>query len=160
MEPLVERIREIMTEKGLSSSHFADAIGIQRPAVSHILSGRNRPSLDVVYKILERFKEIDPNWLLTGKGSMKVLKEEKKPEPAPVKPQAPEPPKEKPEKQVPPEAQADLFKTVLSDVLGKTPEPLPVKEKKIVREEIKAEKKVEKIVIFYSDNTCTVYSPS
>ena len=65
-----ERIIEIMGYEDLASSKFADTIGIQRSAMSHIMSGRNKPSLDVVQKILERFTYVDSDWLLTGKGEM------------------------------------------------------------------------------------------
>lgn len=65
-----ERIIEIMGHEDLASSKFADTIGIQRSAMSHIMSGRNKPSLDVVQKILERFTYVDSDWLLTGKGEM------------------------------------------------------------------------------------------
>lgn len=54
----------------LSPSQFADEIGVQRSGVSHILSGRNKPSLDFILKILTRFPEVDADWLLFGKGSM------------------------------------------------------------------------------------------
>ena len=65
-----ERILRIMEREEMSSSKFAEAIGIQRSAMSHITAGRNNPSLDVVLKILERFKYINPDWLLSGKGDM------------------------------------------------------------------------------------------
>lgn len=65
-----ERILQIMQHEGLVSSKFAETIGIQRSAMSHIVSGRNNPSLDVITKILERFTYVDPDWLLIGKGSM------------------------------------------------------------------------------------------
>ena len=47
-----ERILQIMNQAGLNHSKFAEVIGIQRAAMSHITSGRNNPSLDVVSKIL------------------------------------------------------------------------------------------------------------
>jgi len=72
-EEITDRIRQLMQEYNLSPSAFADEIGIQRPAISHILSGRNRPSLDVVMKILKAFDQINPQWLLTGEGTMKQL---------------------------------------------------------------------------------------
>lgn len=72
-EEITDRIRQLMQEYSLSPSAFADEIGIQRPAISHILSGRNRPSLDVVMKILKAFAQINPQWLLTGEGTMKQL---------------------------------------------------------------------------------------
>ena len=63
-----ERIIQIMEHEGLSSSKFAEEIDIQRSAMSHILSGRNNPSLDVLLKILKKFTYIDSDWLLFGKG--------------------------------------------------------------------------------------------
>lgn len=72
-QEITDRIRLIMQEYNLSSSAFADEIGVQRPAMSHILSGRNRPSLDVVMKILKAFDKINSQWLLTGEGKMKQL---------------------------------------------------------------------------------------
>lgn len=78
---MLQRIRKIIEERKLTATSFADAIGVQRPAVSHVLSGRNRPSLDFVTKILSRYPDIDPDWLLFGKGSMYRAKE--KPSPSP-----------------------------------------------------------------------------
>ena len=51
-------------------SQFSKIIGINRSTLSHILAGRNSPSLDVLEKILENFSYIDPDWLLRGRGSM------------------------------------------------------------------------------------------
>jgi transcriptional regulator with XRE-family HTH domain len=62
------RILQIMESEGLSPSKFAETIGIQRSAMSHIISGRNNPSLDVLMKILETFPYVDSDWLLFGKG--------------------------------------------------------------------------------------------
>lgn len=64
------RIEKLLHEVGMSPSLFADAIGVQRATISHILSGRNNPSLDFVQKILSRFPEINPDWILSGKGEM------------------------------------------------------------------------------------------
>lgn len=65
---MIERIKEIMNEKNLSSSLFADEIGITRASMSHLLSGRNNPSLDIIQKILHQFPDIDSDWLLFGNG--------------------------------------------------------------------------------------------
>ena len=65
-----DRILKIMEREGLTPSKFAESIGIQRSAMSHIISGRNNPSLDVLLKILERFTYVDSDWLLFGKGEM------------------------------------------------------------------------------------------
>ena len=56
-----DRIMLIMNQKQLLPSQFAEIIGIQRAAMSHITSGRNNPSLDVLKKILEQFPHISPN---------------------------------------------------------------------------------------------------
>lgn len=67
---MIARITQIMEREGLASSKFAEEIGIQRSAMSHILNGRNNVSLDVLMKILARFTYVDSDWLLFGKGEM------------------------------------------------------------------------------------------
>lgn len=69
------RILRIMKEVNMNATQFSEAIGIQRAAMSHIMSGRNNPSADVIAKIAERFETINPGWLLTGKGNMKLTSE-------------------------------------------------------------------------------------
>ncbi|MEM9000999.1 MAG: helix-turn-helix transcriptional regulator [Bacteroidota bacterium] len=65
---MVQRLKKILHHYQLSAATFADRIGIQRSSMSHILSGRNRPSLDFVKKLVETFPEVDLYWLLYGKG--------------------------------------------------------------------------------------------
>ena len=65
-----ERILKIMEREQMSPSKFAEEIGIQRSALSHILNGRNKASLEVLMKILGRFDYLSTDWLLFGKGSM------------------------------------------------------------------------------------------
>lgn len=65
-----DRILEFLQSANKSSALFAEEIGVQPSSVSHILSGRNRPSLDFVLKMLERYKSISTEWLLFGKGKM------------------------------------------------------------------------------------------
>ncbi len=64
------RIAEIMEKQKLTSLKFANLVGIQPSAVSHILSGRNNPSMDVIQKILNTFRTINPDWLILGVGAM------------------------------------------------------------------------------------------
>ena len=73
-----ERILQIMAHEQLGQAQFAAAIGIQRAGVSHILSGRNKPSLEVVQKILTRFPKLNPDWLLTGQGELKSPRKNRK----------------------------------------------------------------------------------
>ena len=63
------RIKEIMDYYELSASLFADKIGVQRSSISHILSGRNKPSLDFVLKVTNEFNAVDIHWLLKGVGT-------------------------------------------------------------------------------------------
>lgn len=63
-----ERIELLMKCFELSPSQFADRTGIQRASVSHIISGRNKPSLEVMQKISEAFPSVDIRWLMTGNG--------------------------------------------------------------------------------------------
>ncbi|MFN7013937.1 MAG: helix-turn-helix domain-containing protein, partial [Bacteroidia bacterium] len=69
---MLDRIKEIMQQKGLSPMAFADAISVQRSSISHILNGRNKPSLELVQKIISAFPDIDIEWLLTGQVSDKI----------------------------------------------------------------------------------------
>ena len=59
-----------MQAKNITAKQFAEEIGIQPSGMSHILSGRNNPSLEFVSKVIRRYPEIDANWLLMGKGQM------------------------------------------------------------------------------------------
>ncbi|MBS0010963.1 MAG: helix-turn-helix transcriptional regulator [Bacteroidales bacterium] len=65
-----ERIRLFMEAENKSSSQFAMDIGVQPSAVSHVLSGRNKPSLDFIIKMLQSFENLSTDWLLFGKGDM------------------------------------------------------------------------------------------
>lgn len=65
-----ERIIEFLKAENKSSAQFAEEIGVQPSGISHILSGRNNPSLDFILKMLERYKYLATDWLLFGKGSM------------------------------------------------------------------------------------------
>lgn len=60
------RILEILEKSGLTPSEFADKIEVQRSAISHITSGRNKPSLEFLIKIKNAFPEIDTDWLIFG----------------------------------------------------------------------------------------------
>lgn len=65
-----ERIQLLIKAKNFTAAQFADEIGVQKSGVSHIISGRNNPSLDFVQKILTRFPEVSTDWLLFGRGPM------------------------------------------------------------------------------------------
>ena len=66
-----ERITKILEYSGLSASEFADEIDVQRSSISHIMSGRNKPSLEFVTKVKTKFPELSWNWIILGTGEMK-----------------------------------------------------------------------------------------
>ena len=68
-QDFIERLQKVIAYYGHSASSFADKIGVQRSGISHVLSGRNKPSLEFVMKVLSSFPEVDLYWLLNGKGT-------------------------------------------------------------------------------------------
>ena len=68
IEDFKQRLEQIRAHYDLSAAALADAIGVQRSGISHLLSGRNKPSLDFVLKVVERFPEVNLYWLLAGVG--------------------------------------------------------------------------------------------
>ncbi|MEY8849081.1 helix-turn-helix domain-containing protein [Psychroserpens sp. XS_ASV72] len=67
-EDFTKRLQKVIDYYGESASSFAEKIGVQRSSISHILSGRNKPSLDFVLKVLSSFPEVELYWLMNGKG--------------------------------------------------------------------------------------------
>ncbi|WP_344730710.1 helix-turn-helix transcriptional regulator [Corallibacter vietnamensis] len=63
-----KRLQKVIEYYGESASSFSEKIGVQRSSISHILSGRNKPSLDFVLKVLSSFPDVELYWLLNGKG--------------------------------------------------------------------------------------------
>lgn len=96
----------------LSAASFADRIEVGRSSISHLLSGRNKPSLDFVMKIIQAFPEVELYWLLNGKGSFPANKKQQEPEP--------------------PQEQQDLFSNKKNSSVDK-PEISTVERKQISR---------------------------
>jgi transcriptional regulator with XRE-family HTH domain len=69
IDDFIKRLEIILDYYGLSASSFADKVGVQRSSLSHLLSGRNKPSLDLILKIVQNFPEVDLYWILNGKGN-------------------------------------------------------------------------------------------
>ena len=65
-----DRLLKILKHYNLTSTRFADEIGVQRSGISHILSGRNQPSYDFIVKMMKQYPEINPDWLIMGQGNM------------------------------------------------------------------------------------------
>ena len=69
IDDFIKRLEIILDYYSLSASAFADKVGVQRSSLSHLLSGRNKPSLDFILKITQKFPEVDLYWILNGKGN-------------------------------------------------------------------------------------------
>ncbi|MGD1318230.1 helix-turn-helix domain-containing protein [Chryseobacterium sp. 2R14A] len=67
---LNERISKVIEYSGFTPSEFADEVDVQRSSISHVTSGRNKPSLEFIIKIKSRFPEILWDWLVNGDGEM------------------------------------------------------------------------------------------
>jgi transcriptional regulator with XRE-family HTH domain len=146
-----ERIKKIMEIEQLTSTRFADRLQINRAVISHILNGRNNPSLEVVTRILAEMEYINPEWLLNGTGS--IYKEGVDPDTIGNQP--------------------DLFHQNVpeQDKAGAQPEneqEMGVKEqsgsmKNIEKETIVTsdtrDRKITQIIIYYNDNTFETFQP-
>ena len=64
------RIKKWIESKELKSSSFADKIGVNRATISHVLSGRNKPSIDFLDKMIRAFPDLNSNWIVSGDGLM------------------------------------------------------------------------------------------
>ena len=72
------RLKKWMDLEGLKSSELANNIKVNRATVSHILSGRNKPSIDFLGKLLNFYPKLNTNWLITGVGYMYIKQEDEK----------------------------------------------------------------------------------
>ena len=69
-----QRLMALMRAEGLNAKTFAEQVGISAATMSNILNGRNNPSLEVMQKVLNRFRTLSPQWLILGVGSMYLEK--------------------------------------------------------------------------------------
>ena len=121
-----KRLQTLLDHYELSATAFAEEVGVQRSSISHLLSGRNNPSLDFVLKVVHRFPEVNLYWFLNGKGSFPGTPGTQPPAPAAqTRPQTQAPPQNISAKTVPPKG-----------------------------------KRIEKIVVFYSDGSFREYHPA
>jgi DNA-binding XRE family transcriptional regulator len=70
IDELNKRIIEVMVRTEHSKSSFATTLGVSLPLITHITTGRNKPGLDIIQKLLTHFEQISPDWLLLGLGEM------------------------------------------------------------------------------------------
>lgn len=143
MEDFVNRLEFLLEHFELTASSFADKIGVQRSSLSHILSGRNKASLDFILKVNEAFPELNIEWLIKGIGSYSQdVKQEKNTTKS-----------------------MDLF---TEDSKIEHPKSVPSPTNLEVKKEYATPKSIpdfftssdmEQIVVFYKDGTFTTYKP-
>ncbi len=134
------RIQRLIGSENLSPTKFADIIGVQRSAISHILSGRNKPSFDLIQKILNKFPRVSSEWLLMGRGEMYKTTIQQRLFDSDLKPTTPLEPK------------SEIKNTAIQDITANiqiSKEP----ENRI------NETSIERIIIFYTDKNFKEYFP-
>lgn len=165
-----DKIKQILLDKNLTPSYFADEIGVQRSSISHILSGRNRPSFDIIQKIIRRFPELGYEW---------IMEEENQPSNPSTSSSYGNRPQSRPTIE-----RTDRFNSVQPSSLGSYPiqspgirsqrneippvniaEQIPTDQHQGQVESIPSsvsnvDKKVERILIFYTDGSFKEYMPS
>lgn len=154
-EEFIKRLEIILDYYSLNASAFADKIGVQRSSLSHLLSGRNKPSLDFILKILDVFPDVDLYWILNGKGSF------------PKNNKTIQIQEEKQEKEITPSSSDAISEPLLPQNLF-SKENDTNKENKVSpnKEEIQnvagrpLSEEVEKIVFFYKDGTFKEFKPN
>ncbi|GET46837.1 transcriptional regulator [Capnocytophaga felis] len=127
-----------MNYYGLSASAFADSLDIQRSSISHLLSERNKPSLDFILKLVSKFPEVDIFWITQGKGKFPTTSSDT-------------------DKSIKQSVQTDLFKEKSSQNITNNPVMTEKKEPKTVTPQNKTDKKVKKIIFFYNDNSFEIF---
>lgn len=146
-----DRIKIIMENENLTPAKFADRLQINRAIVSHILNGRNNPSLDVVTRILTEMNYINPEWLLNGTGS--IYKEGADSEAIPKEPDLFSQSDSKPDKE--PEEIEKSKEMKLNKMINHTQTSVS----KNVEYDKPADKKITQIIIYYNDNTFETFIP-
>lgn len=148
-----------MEYKGISPSELADSIGVQRSNVTHVLKARNKPSFQFIEKMLQIYPELNAKWLILGTGTMVDSPAKSKT----LFDQLAEPPGLPEQKTAKTEE-----KPLITDT--KPPETRdisspPVADKTAMDHEVQdqffsSEKPVERLIVFFKDQTFKVYHPS
>jgi transcriptional regulator with XRE-family HTH domain len=145
-----DRILVFLQNENKSYAQFAEEIGVQPSGISHILSGRNNPSLDFVIKMLHKYSSLSADWLLFGRGPMHKYVSQPTLFDIEASAGSPEPPEET--------RPSEIF----ADALNASGVPEPASEEEIIsgKELLNPQRKISRVLFFYSDKTFTEYKPS
>ena len=151
-----ERLRRFMSAEAINSTQLANELEIQSSGISHILSGRNKPSYDFVTKLLVKFPNLNPDWLLLGKGPMHRDEIRKRVDAVPQISSTPV--SSSPTEQ---EEQQNLFDTQEQPVQS-DPDVEAVPETRVVEKMniSRSGNRIERIVFFFADGSFEEYRPN
>ena len=145
MEDIKDRLAHILRAKNLTASQFAELMEIQPSNVSHLLNGRNKPSLDFLIKIKEVFPEYSFDWIIMGKKPITIN------EPNPVVPD---------NQEIKFEEYEDTNVIEFDDIEENTTESKENQQKIVENQhEIVSTTDIKKVLVIYSDNTFEILKP-
>lgn len=145
-----QKLRDLMTSEGLKSGQLAEMLGINPAGISHILSGRNKPGFELLQKILRRFPRLNPDWLLIDQGPMYRPDYKAEAETASTSSIQPSQP-----------AEAATASPSLFTAPNEATNPAIAKNDSIAASVAHhATGQIERIVIFYSDQTFESFTPN
>jgi len=153
IDDFIKRLEILLDYYSISASVFADKLGVQRSGLSHLMSGRNKPSLDFVMKITESFPEVDLYWLLNGTGDFPKKERSFQTFVQPVAP--PLPPPAQP-KIIPEDVVRDLFTEPPTESAQQT--RTEEKTDTVIDRIINAPEDIERIVVFYKNGVFKNYT--
>lgn len=146
MEPIIQRIKRIIELEKLTQASFADACDLNKSTLSHVLTGRNQPSIQVIQKILGAFPHYRYEWIVSG--DLPMVSEEYRQRQAQ-------------------EAQKSLFATDNNENISNSSLDISDKQQKhregkqqtteVIALPLRSRRTIEKIIVYYDDNTYQIF---
>jgi transcriptional regulator with XRE-family HTH domain len=154
-----DKIKQILIDKNLTPSYFADEIGVQRSSISHILSGRNRPSFDIIQKIIRRFPDLGYDWIMEDESELPTQNQFSTPSYG-----ARSIPNRQPTTGT---GNREVYGNVpvtgsANQLAGRQPQrtELPPEQSIYSEEETPVDRRIERILVFYTDGSFQEYTPA
>lgn len=127
---LKDRVKQVMDSESLSPKEFSNKLAIQRSSLSHIFSGRNKPSLDFIVKLTKTFPKLSMQWMLHGAGEMYALPTD------------------------------TAVTRDVTNVKGVKKQTSDVNVESVISSSLDSGKSIRKIIVIYGDNTFTELDPN
>lgn len=146
-----EKLEIIRANENMNASELAKKLGVEASAISHIRSGRNKPSFDFVVKILAAFPHINPDWLLLDRGPY-----ERDGMVTPIDSSK----ESKPVSDVTPSPGVTLFDAVEKVSIAEPQSEVPTVGMSMLANSSSRGKVVQRIIVLYNDNSFDSYLPA